>query len=418
MMDHSVPLRRQLPASFLYAGIGKIAALLLATFLARRLGPHDFGIFAFALGVAALGGRVFALGWPTVSQRLIPEFRAKGETSNLRRMIAEGDRLLIVTSACAGFSALLLASVFPASSHPSTLFPTVALLVPLMVFRTLLRNQLSAFGQAPRGLLLDDAIPPVICLVFVPVIHDADSALLVMGGASGAAVLLGFVWRQGNLPPAGKAKGQADWQKWIAIGVPAMAGMSAKLLLAKADILMLSTFSTHEQTGFYAAALRATFAQTAPVVVIAAALTPALSEEFARANVGGVRRLFWRGCVAAVALACPFALAFSLYPAAIATGLFGAAFAPTGPILSLLALGQVGAALSIVTTALLLMGGAQKTFGWIMGAALAANIALNAVLIPLYGGVGAAMATSIVTILVSLIQLQVATRLISERSIG
>lgn len=81
-----------------------------------------------------------------------------------------------------------------------------------------------------------------------------------------------------------------------------------------------------------------------------------------------------------------------------ALGLFGAEFRAGNPVLRLLLVSQAVNALAGSVGHLLTMTGSQRLAAWIAGSGAAVNVLLNLLLIPVWGIVGAALATTISTV--------------------
>jgi O-antigen/teichoic acid export membrane protein len=191
--------------------------------------------------------------------------------------------------------------------------------------------------------------------------------------------------------------------------------MSAKLFLSKTDILMLAPLAGLEPVGQYGAALRLTYVQTTPMVVLATALTPALSAALSAGDLIRARQLYHLGLAAALVCSAPFAALFSFAPLPVLDLILGAAYRPAAPVLAVLGLAQMAAAVGIVTSAVLLMGGRERIFGALTLGALAGNVGLNLILIPAFGALGAALATLAATCLLGLAQAGIAPLILRGR---
>ena len=94
-----------------------------------------------------------------------------------------------------------------------------------------------------------------------------------------------------------------------------------------------------------------------------------------------------------VATVLPVSAILSLFSEPIVTFIFGHEYAPAAPPLTLLAISQAFAALTIPCAGLLIAAGRGGTFGLINLVAVVINISLNFVLIPPLGATGAALAS-------------------------
>jgi O-antigen/teichoic acid export membrane protein len=92
-------------------------------------------------------------------------------------------------------------------------------------------------------------------------------------------------------------------------------------------------------------------------------------------------------------LASPILLLFVLFPAKV-LALFGAKFAGGAPVLAILAIGQFVNVATGSVGWILIMCGYERLMRNIIIVCATATVALNFLLIPLYGVVGAALATA------------------------
>jgi O-antigen/teichoic acid export membrane protein len=402
-------LKSQFLRAFGIASIAKGAALIMGLLLARHLGPEGYGLFTFAVGAALIGARLGGLGWPSLMLRLIPPMRITNDLGQLRGVLRLADwvGLLGGIGVAAAFVAMDLALNKTNPLAPGLML--AAVLVPAMVFRSLLRNQLAGLGAPSYGIAVDALLPPTLMLV--PLIYwganaTAPNALLVYGLISMFAVTFGVFWRRRHVPlTLAQAIPVTHFRAWMAIALPALVGMSAKLLMSKTDVLMLAPMAGLIETGVYGAALRLTVLQTMPIVVLSTVLSPRLSQAFAQGRTAQLRRLFSIGLGLAIAASVPLALVLILAGPAIATLLLGLDYFAIGPVITPLAVAQCGAALGIITTSFLIMTGRERAFGLFSAVALGVNIALNAAMIPSLGASGAAIATCVTITAFGLAQL-------------
>jgi O-antigen/teichoic acid export membrane protein len=407
-----IPLRRALGWSFAVAVCAKVLALIWAVVLARQFGPAGYGLFTFATGAALLGGRLATLGFPTLMNRFLPAYQGSKEFGPLNGLLRLSDRVVPVMGCLAG-GAVAGSTLYLGPAHP--LSPGLILaggLLPLMALRAVTRAQLGALGTPGRGLSVDELLPPLGALLLLPLMTSPSHAVLGYGAACAGAVGLGLLWRGPHVP---RATPVFDTRLWLAVALPALIGMSAKLFLSKTDILMLAPLAGLEPVGQYGAALRLTYVQTTPMVVLATALTPALSAALSAGDLIRARQLYHLGLAAALVCSAPFAALFSFAPLPVLDLILGAAYRPAAPVLAVLGLAQMAAAVGIVTSAVLLMGGRERIFGALTLGALAGNVGLNLILIPAFGALGAALATLAATCLLGLAQAGIAPLILRGR---
>ena len=372
----------------------------MAVLAARILLPAGFGAFTFALGVGRLGGRLGGLGWPTLINRFLPKYRLAEDWGNLRGLLRSA-HFTVAAGACIIFFICIFLSALVGPDdplHQGLIFG--AMLIPIMAFRSLYRNTLAALREPQVGIFIDEFLPPVtmalVLVFFLGTTFPPEHAIALYIIASAMAVLFGGLWIRNKLPS--KAKGANPnytmiWN-WMGTALPALVGMSAQLLMSKTDVLMLAPLGTFEDVGRYSAALRATYVQTAAVVVLSTVITARISEAFAAGRDRHGRRLFVGALIFALSCSLPFCILLIYFDSWVMETFFGSSYEAGASVLSILAISQVGAAINIPATSFMLMTGRQSIFGIVTVGALLINILANFALIPEYGAVGAAFATT------------------------
>ncbi len=387
--------------SFGVSVITRALQLALAVLLVRSLGQEGYGFYIFASGVALIGGRVGALGWPNLMLRFIPDYQTNGDWARLRGLLSASVRVVCVGGL--GVAALLvITSLALGPAHRLSLGLMLgAALVPVVALNALGRSQLIALGHPARGLFVDGgAVPLVMVLGLLGVWAISGGPVTPVGAVLGAicagllALVLAIYWIRPRLPEALRTTQSAPQTRiWMAIAAPTLVGMSAKLMMEKSDILMLAPLGSLADVGLYGAAARLVLIQTMASVILNAVIVPRISQALAQGDHARARRLFFGAVGVALAISTPFALLFWGYGAPIMGQVFGAAFAQGGTVLAVLGGAQIFGALSVPASAFLIVSGRQSLFGAITAGALALNIAGNLMLIPVYGALGAALAS-------------------------
>lgn len=382
------------------ARVFQVAFSVLA---ARMLSPVGFGAFTFALGLGLLGGRLGAMGIPILVTRFLPRYREKESWDHARGLLKFADRTVLIASV---MFALAIVGVATLLGDDHKLWPGLmigAVLVPVMAFRSLYRNVLATLKFPQHGIAVDELFAPLISTVVLVsllglagyTVLSVTAVTMIYIGASFVAVLVALRWIKQHVP--------ADIQNavpvyrvkfWIGAALPAMVGMSAKLFMNKTDVLMLAPLSTFEQVGLYGAAMRVTYLQTAPIVVLSTVVAVRISSAIAKSQFNQAKRLLAGSLMFALVVSSIGAAVFAAFATPIMVLLFGIEYAAGGDILFVLALAQVCAALSVSATSFLLMSGHQMLFSKMTIFALVLNVGANFMLIPTMGAVGAAIATA------------------------
>lgn len=396
------PIARTMIPAFATSFIARFGQVLMSVLAARMLGPTGFGIFTFALGVGLLGGRIAGLGWPTLMSRMLPKYKVTGEWNSLRGLIRAADGVTAGAGALGGLICIGAAFWLGSESDLYSGLILGGLLLPVMAFRSLYRNTLAALKAPQQGIMVDELLPAGLMSLFLGVMllygHTltSGSASLLYILSSVIAVAAGEYWMAHRIPD--QMRGVAPSYSlgaWMKTALPGMVGMSAKLLMNRTDIIMLAPLATMLEVGYYGAAMRVTYVQAAPILVLSTIVTSRLSEAFAAGRIRQGRRIFFGSLAFAVLWTTPLALLLTVFDEQSMSLFFGESFAPGGPVMAILAISQIGAAVNSPATSLMLMTGRQNAFGVMTMVALVANVVGNFILIPPMGAVGSALATCI-----------------------
>jgi O-antigen/teichoic acid export membrane protein len=166
-----------------------------------------------------------------------------------------------------------------------------------------------------------------------------------------------------------------------------------QILLKRTDIIMIGAILGSDDAGIYSAASRISNLVVFPLMAINAILAPMISElyrtgrgrELQRIIMLASRAIFVFTLVVSVILAVSSKFMLSL---------FGLNFTIAFVALLILLGGQVVNALAGSVGLIMTMTGHQNQAGAIIAASAAANITLNALLIPFFGLTGAAVSTA------------------------
>ncbi|CAG0933544.1 hypothetical protein RHDC3_02610 [Rhodocyclaceae bacterium] len=368
-------------------GIG----FLVTVWITRYLGPEQFGLFSYAVAFVSLFAAVANLGLYGI---VVRDFvRSPGERDAIL-----GTALFLKT--VAGLVAFALAVGAIALLRPGD--QQMLLLVTIAAaglifqageafdfwFQSQLRSRITVLGNLP-GFVIITAVKVGLILWGAPLEAFAWAAVVeTLLGAIGLAAA--YHVTAGGL---GSLRVRGGWVKsLLRDSWPLVFGGLMLMVFSRIDQVMLGQMLGGRAVGVYAAAVKvAEFWYFVPLFTLNS-LLPTIVEARAGSSEEYQRRLQQMTDAIAVIAYC-FMVPLAVAAGPIATLLYGEAYAGAGPILGIYVLSSVFvmmghvreywvaaeniAMFSLVATA--------------VGAVL--NVALNLVLIPAFGAVGAAWAT-------------------------
>lgn len=383
-------------------GASMVLGFVTHLLMARVYGPSLLGSAALAFSifeVFIIAG--FARPGPATI-RFIAGFDAESEQAapDTYRRIA---RLLFLLTSGGG---LLLALLTPwISRHVFSkpdLAPQLYLLAgcfPLFGLYRVNINALLALRRFTLSAFLDDALFSVLsftailaCAFFMPLSPFAITLSRTMAIA-GACLATG--WMTTRILPR-RRRPVSTWsnRRFLRVLVPTVLSSLMFQIILQTDTLMLGVMRTGSEVGIYHLCVRLSGYLAIPMRVAATIAAAGCAEAYAQGRHEALR--------SSVRTAASLALLIPLIPALllIFTGpfvlnLFGADFVEGRHALRLLAAGQVVYMLCGLNETVLTMTGHERLVRNIAVTAAILNIALNAIMIPRWGMVGAAMATAV-----------------------
>lgn len=389
-------LIRGAAGSFVLNAGAKLLMLAAAVLLARRLGPEGFGVYASAVAAALLLAMLGALGLPTLRVRLVASYQANAQWSLMRGLVTASERLVLGSTTLIALAGAAIC--FWLGTLQAAAFAAAMALVPLVALNGLRSGALRGLhrvvlAQVPECLVMPGLF--VLLLVLSSPSLSPEAAIAFRIAATALAFLIGAALLRRHFPrEARQAAPEYAARAWAASAGPLFCIGVLSLVNLQADVLMLALLRGPEAAGVYQAAARGAELVAFSLLVANFALQPLISRLHALGDLRELQRVVTLTARATLLVALPVAFALALFAAPILRALFGAPFERGALCLVILCAAQVvNAGIGSVDHLLNMTGHERDTaLGMALGAA--ANVALNAALIPLWGIEGAAFATA------------------------
>ncbi|HXM53764.1 MAG TPA: oligosaccharide flippase family protein [Candidatus Dormibacteraeota bacterium] len=375
------------------AQVGALACLTVATLMVARLGgPRDVGTFTLLRLVPWLGAIAVSAGFHAG----LPYFLAGVARSDVR-LPATIVATTIVTGALG--AALWIAGV--PFLHRTLIRDVSASLLAWACLKLLFRL-FAIVGKASTQGTLDARGTNVVIFLDEFCFLPAYALVWLLGGRSDAglvasviladAAVSAFTWARLFSRGFWRSGGRPSWplaRRLLAYGSRAQLSNMITLLNLRLDVLILGVLTGSATVGTYAVASRYTELLRLPSQALYWVEYP----RFARAGEWAAARARWllprAGAVTALA-AAPLALAAGL----VIPLLFGSGFAGAVLPAQVLAVGLAVEGVNGVVTAFLFGTGRPGLISIATGAGLAVTVALDLLLIPRLGVLGAAVAST------------------------
>ncbi len=388
------------------------AALMYGTqiILARWMGSFDYGIYVLVWTWVLILGGLSHFGLSLASIRLVPVYREREDLDGLRGLTV-GSRLAALACGTA-IMALGLTGIWlfePLIEHHFVLPLYLGLIcIPLFALTDVQDGLGRGNAWMSVALVPPYILRPMLLLAAMYVAH-AQGAAMTAPTAAAAAIIA--TWASGLIQTVllnarlrdSVPRGDRSYRfgAWLKISLPLLVILFCEVLLQNTDILVISRYMSPSDLAIYYAAGKS----MALIMFVHYAVGSAVANRFATLNARGDREglkafvrdsvnwTFWPslGC-ALIILAFGKPLLW----------LFGPQFEAGYPVMCILVVGFLFRSSMGPAEYLLNMLGEQALCATVLFAAAVLNIALNFALVPTYGLIGAATATSISLVMLAL----------------
>lgn len=365
--------------------------LLVGVWIARYLGPEQFGLMNFAMAVVALFGAVASLGLNGI---VVRDLVKKPETAN---EILGTTILLQAIGGLLAFGLAILAISF-ARPNDSLAKLLVTVLGLVMVFKAtdVVKYWFESQVKSKYVVLLENGIFLVLAVVKVGLILMEASLMAFVWAAFAEGVLVAvgllgvYAWQGGALSAWGirydraKALLKDSW--------PLILSGLAVMVYMRIDQIMLGQMLGDEAVGIYSAAVRISEVWYFIPMAIAASVFPSIIEAKKQSEdlyCQRIQKLYDIMVLLALAVAIPMTFLADW----VVVFLFGNEYLQAAPVLSISIWAGVSVALSAVHGKWLLTEGMQNYVLLYTAIGCLINIVLNMYFIKEYGVVGVAFAT-------------------------
>lgn len=400
--------RDQIRGSSLFL-IGNVLSLAI-TFLphlvlVRYLTTEAFGHLTYALSLVAVG-KTYALGFNEAMSRFVPIYHTKRDYSNLLgsiivvfavSLLISG--LLILTFAVASGPILALLTK---GKEPSNLLLILMFLVPLETMDLLIMNLFACFARAREVFWGRYIIPPALRVIVITLVVFRHSELtflaygyllaelitvLVFG-----ALIVRELRRQKLLQKLRCVKFPV--REIFSFSVPLMASNMIGMIGSSIPVLLLGYFHSMSTVAFYRVVMPAAALCSMIPANFMPLYMPSASRLFARGDGHGINHLFWETSLWMSVLASPIFLATTCFARPLTTFLYGTRYTSSASIMAILSLGYFFNVIFAFNGVTLKVLGKIRLMVILNITTPIIIVVFNLLLIPRYGAIGAAVATS------------------------
>ena len=365
--------------------------LFVSVWVARYLGPEEFGLFSFAVAFVSIFGALSTLGLPGIVVRDIVS-DPKGSSETLGSAF-----VLQIAGGITAFSVLLiLISVF--RPHDRSVFGAVTIigLTLLLKGSESIKYWFESQVQSKYTVWAENSVFMTIAVIKIGLILVGASLLAFawvtfVEGLIAAIVLFAmYEWAGGRIRVWRFSMMRA--KTLLKHSWPLILSGLAVMVYMRIDQIMLGQMLNDKVVGIYAAAVRISEAWYFIPMAIAGSVFPALLEAKKTSEALYLEKFQQLYDILAM-IALVVAIPVTFLADQIVVVLFGQEYLEAGTILSIHIWTALFVFLGVASGKWLLAENRQMLAFYRVFWGMATNIALNVLWIPQYGGVGAAVAT-------------------------
>ncbi len=402
-------LRSHLTKSALGTFLLKVSSVglgfLTSLFLARMLGAKGYGAYAYAMAWVGLLGVPATLGFHQLLVRNVAIYHTQKKWGLLHGLLSFSNRLVLIASIILMTGAALLGWVLLSSKNNSSMLSAlwIALLaLPFLALTQLRQAAMRGFQQIIRGQLPEALIRPLLFLITVAGVYlffrqyvSVPLVVAVNVVATIIAFAVGAYWLQKAIPNKAKtAKPQVEARVWVSSAVPLLLVAGIQMVNFQIDIILLGAFKDAQQVGVYAVVKRIADLISFPLLAVEISIAPSIASLYATGQIIRLQKMISKSAKLLLTISLPIAVLLITFNKP-ALSLFGSDFTKGAFALMVLSIGQLMNAAFGPVGQLAIHTRHEKGTAVVVGLGAMINVILNVFLIPRWGVVGAAVATTV-----------------------
>lgn len=377
--------------------VGSLSKLVERAILTRFLSPKLYGDIDVAISVMTLASTVALLGLV----QGIPRYISRLDSASDRRGIWVGGGAVAITVGCI-VGALVwvatpaLAGALTESVGSVPLLRLLAVSIPMLVAFRVGIGAIRGHENTRYRTYTRDLLYPLSRILFIAVLLASGAGIEAVGYGYLGALALALVaayWLLSRLEPlVGKVRFRM--RELVEFSLPLAVSTVLAQLLTRIDTVMLGYFRPSREVGLYGAAYPLASAMVIVLGVFGYLYLPLASRLDSANSTDSVEPIYRITTRWVYVLTFPLFLTFLVFPADVIGVVFGPAYTSGSLALSILAVGFfTNAAFGRSRETLSAVGTTRFVlFSNIFGVLV--NIVLNLLLIPIYGFIGAAVASA------------------------
>lgn len=383
--------------------VGRGLSVLGQIALARLLGPEAFGLYALGWTIYRIVGRVGPLGLEQGTVRYAPRYRST-DPSRMKGLLLQSLGISLL-SGLAMASAFFLCAPWLAEGvfNKPELTSVIRWFSPAFLLVPVLKVAVAATRVSQRmkyAVYAEHLVLPAVNLLFILAFFFLGWGLLGAVAALwlsvGTALILALYYVKSLFPKvlSGQVASIRISREVLTFSlVASFAGVFAAVS-SWVDRLLVGYFQPAADLGVYQAVSQFSILFAAIIGAFNTIFSPMIADLHQRGEMEQLNELFKVSTKWGLYTSLPIFVVICLAPRDVVLALFGAEYASGALPLVILACAQLVNVGSGSVGLMMVMTGNQKRWLWISGSAFLSTVVLGCLLIPRFGLIGAALATT------------------------
>jgi O-antigen/teichoic acid export membrane protein len=382
--------------------------------ISRAMTVLEFGKFSIGFNTASFLAVIASCGAHVGINRWWPEYVAKGAPGIAKAAFFWGLKVTTIASVALALVAATVGIVMRAYavSVDMYLFAALAMITPVALAEYL-ANAMRAQGSLWWAQIPKDIIWRLVACALAVLAaarswrFGADVALWMLTGSLAILILAqSFAAARvaraiGSQTSAQVGQLATERSNWLKMLLPLWGGAVLNAVVQNVDVLLVGAFVSVEKSGEYFAAVRTTNLLGLMHVAATLVCAPMISSQIYGNKIDELQANLRSVCM--LVGSCTLAILVALIVAGpILLGLFDAAFRDGYPILLVLSVGFAFNALCGPVGYLLMLTGYERHYLRILLVSYGISFAVQLILIPMIGSIGAAIGSTIALVMVGL----------------
>ncbi len=407
---------------FLGIVLSSIAVLFYKVLAARYLGPGDYGLLTLGITILNFAWLLGLAGMHQSIGKFINHHLAKKQYDQVKGILISS---FVITIA---FSIIILIFLYSSSAYIGnnlfkiqgldTIIKIFSIGIPFSVLTQLLKYYFYAFKKPEYVIISESVFEKMLNLIFIILVIYVSASLFTLSWAYVISLIISSVAATLLLKSKLKnilkkeLKPKFNFKQLISFSFPLMITGFLGAALVWTDTIFIGIFKSEVDVGIYNAAFIIASALMIFWLSFGDIFYPIISELYAKRAKASIRKIFEVASRWIFILVLPIFIFVLAFPTRTLSITFGQNYLEASVPLVILIMGYFFATLFGLSEQGLRTFKKTKFLGISTTFALVGNIILNIILIPLYGIVGAAIATTLSLIILSLTKLFVFKRIL------